>query len=95
MSDIIDQNEIFKKYDYSSVITQQDVDYVIKDIKSIIDAGNYWENSPKFQTKENVFARQHPSWMKFRMSFLFSVFLPMHIRLYALYVLSFCVYVHM
>ena len=52
MSDVIDQNEIFKKYDYSSVITQQDVDYVIQDIKSIIDAGNYWENSPKFQTKE-------------------------------------------
>ena len=72
--DVIDSNEIFKKFDYSSVITQADIDYAITDIKGIIDSGNYWENSPKFQTKENVFQRQHPTWMKFRMSFLFSIF---------------------
>ena len=72
--DVIDSNEIFRKFDYSSVITQADIDYAIQDIKGIIDSGNYWENSPKFQTKENVFQRQHPTWMKFRMSFLFSIF---------------------
>ena len=72
--DIIDSNDIFKKFDYSSVITQADIDYAITDIKGIIDSGNYWENSPKYQTKENIFARQYPTWMKFRMSFLFSIF---------------------
>ena len=72
--DVIDSNDIFKKFDYSSVITQADIDYAITDIKGIIDSGNYWENSPKYQTKENVFARQNPTWMKFRMSFLFSIF---------------------
>ena len=71
---IIDSNNIFKKYDYSSVITQDDIDYAIQDVKSIIESGKFWHNSPKYQTKENIFARQHPSWMKFRMSFLFSVF---------------------
>ena len=73
--DVIDSNDTFKKFDFSSVITQQDVDFAIGEIKSIIDSGNYWENSPKYQTKENIFARQHPTWMKFRMSFLFSIFM--------------------
>jgi hypothetical protein len=72
--DVIDGNETFRKYDYSSVIKQADIDHAISDIKSIIESGNYWTNSPKYQTKENLFARQHPVWMKFRMSFLFSVF---------------------
>jgi hypothetical protein len=46
--------------------------YIIKDI---IDSGNYFENSPKFQTKENIFARSEPVWLKYRMSFLMSVFM--------------------
>ena len=70
----ININANIKKFDYSSVITQADVDFAIKEVKGIIDSGNYWENSPKFQTKENVFQRQNATWMKFRMSFLFSVF---------------------
>ena len=57
--EVIDSNDIFRKFDYSSVITQADIDYAIQDIKGIIDSGNYWENSPKFQTKENIFARIH------------------------------------
>ena len=50
---VIDQSEVFKKYNWSSIIGQQDVNDAITTVNSIIDAGNYWENSPKYQTKEN------------------------------------------
>jgi len=72
---VIDSNEEFKKYNFSSTISRDDVKYAIDDIRNIIESGNYWENSPKYQTKENLFARPDPIWMKFRMSFLFSVFM--------------------
>jgi len=74
---IIDSNDTFRKYDFSSTITQDDVNEAITIIKGIIDSGNYWENSPKFQTKENIFARPESVWLKFRMSFLFSIFMYM------------------
>ena len=75
MIPVIDSNDIFKTYDFSSVITQQDVDQAISSIERVIADGNYFENSPKFQTKENIFQRPEPCWLKFRMSFIFSVFM--------------------
>ena len=72
---VIDQNDVFRKFDFSSVITPQDNNDAIGIIKSIIADGNYFTNSPKFQTKENIFARKEPVWLKYRMSFLFSVFM--------------------
>jgi len=72
---VIDQNEVFRKFDFSSVITAADNQEACKIIKSIIADGNYFTNSPKFQTKENMFARQEAVWLKYRMSFLFSVFM--------------------
>jgi len=72
---VIDQNDTFKKYDFSSVITQADNDQAITIVKSIIDSGNYFTNSPPFQTKENIFGRPEEVWLKYRMSFLFSVFM--------------------
>jgi len=72
---VIDSDSVFKKYNFSSLITQADVQNACDTIKSIIDSGNYWENSPKYQTKENIFARPEEFWLKFRMSFLFSVFM--------------------
>ena len=62
MSDIIDQNEIFKKFNFSSTITAEDNQNAIAIIKHIIESGNYWENSPKYQTKENIFSRPEPLW---------------------------------
>lgn len=71
----IDQNETFRKFDFSSVITEQDNQDAIEIVKSIIDSGNYFTNSPKYQTKENIFSRTEPVWLKYRMSFLMSVFM--------------------
>jgi len=72
---VVDQNAICRTYDYSSLISDQDDQNVCEIVKGIIDSGNYFTNSPKFQTKENVFARSEPIWLKYRMSFLTSVFL--------------------
>ena len=75
MNNIIDQNNTFKKYDFSSIITEDDNWQAMKIIKDIIDSGNYFENSPPFQTKENLFGRDEAIWLKYRMTFLTSVFL--------------------
>jgi hypothetical protein len=75
MSTIIDSNDTFKKYDFSSIITEDDNWQAMKIIKDIIDSGNYFENSPPFQTKENLFGRDEAIWLKYRMTFLTSVFL--------------------
>ena len=72
---VIDQNETFRKFDFSSVITAQDNQTACGIIKDIIAGGNYFTNSPKFQTKENIFARKEAVWVKYRMSFLMSVFM--------------------
>ena len=72
---IVDQNDLVKKFDFSSVITQKDNDTAVGIITDIIASGNYFTNSPKYQTKENIFSRPEPIWLKYRMSFLFSVFM--------------------
>lgn len=72
---IIDEAHDFRKYDFSSVITQADCDQAVGVIRQIIADGNYFENSPKFQTKENIFGRHEECWLKFRMSFMFAAFM--------------------
>lgn len=72
---IIHSNDIAKKFDFSSVITEEDNQAAVAIIKDIIGQGNYFKNSPKFQTQENIFGRQESIWLKYRMSFLFSVFM--------------------
>lgn len=72
---VIDQNDMFKKFDFSSLITKIDDIAACEIIQNIIKDGNYFTNSPKFQTKENLFGRPEDIWLKYRMSFLFSVFL--------------------
>jgi hypothetical protein len=72
---VIDQNDTFRKFDFSSLISKEDNTTAIGIIRDIIADGNYFTNSPKFQTKENIFARPEAVWLKYRMSFLFSVFL--------------------
>jgi hypothetical protein len=72
---VIDQDDVFRKFDFSSTITAADNQQAIDVVKEIIGSGNYFVNSPKFQTKENIFSRPEPIWLKYRMSFLFSVFM--------------------
>jgi len=75
MHTVIDRNDTFRKFDFSSVISPEDNKEAIGIIKNIIASGNYFTNSPKYQTKENIFSRPEAVWLKYRMSFLFSVFM--------------------
>ena len=75
MHTVIDQNDTFRKFDFSSTISKEDNTTAIGIIKNIIADGNYFTNSPKYQTRENIFARQEAVWLKYRMSFMFSVFM--------------------
>jgi len=75
MNKVIDSNEVFQKFDFSSIITEKDNLEVIEIVKRIVDSGNYFTNSPKYQTKENLFGRKEPIWVKYRMSFLMSLFM--------------------
>jgi hypothetical protein len=75
MIPVIDQNDVFRKFDFSSLISKEDNTIAIGIIKNIIADGNYFTNSPKYQTKENIFARSEAVWLKYRMSFLMSVFM--------------------
>lgn len=68
-------SSIIKKYNFSNIITQTDTNEVCDLVKQIIDSGNYFDNSPKYQTKENLFARSESVWLKYRMSFLFACFM--------------------
>ncbi len=72
---VIDSNDVFRKFDFSSTITEQDNQTAIDIVKQIIAAGNYFKNSPPYQTQENIFSRPEAVWLKYRMSFLFSVFM--------------------
>jgi hypothetical protein len=72
---VIDQNDTFRKFDFSSIITANDNWEAMFIIKDIIDSGNYFTNSPPFQTKENLFGRAEAIWLKYRMSFLMGAFM--------------------
>lgn len=72
---IISENSTFRKFNFESIITKHDDFKTCRIIESIIQQGNYFTNSPKFQTKENLFGRPEEIWLKYRMSFLFSVFM--------------------
>ena len=72
---VVDQSDIVRKFNFSSVITAEDDAVACNIIKNIVADGNYFTNSPKFQTKENIFSRPEPVWLKYRMSFMFSLFM--------------------
>lgn len=63
-----------KHYDWSNLITQEDRQLLVKDINTLIEKGEYWENSPKFQTNINIFGHPGPHWSKLKMAFIWSVF---------------------
>jgi len=65
---------LVKSYDYSSLISAADTESAIGIINNIIDSGNYFKNSPPYQTQENLFGRPEACWLKYRMTFLTSVF---------------------
>lgn len=72
---LINKDDTFDKYDFSSIISDTDELRATEQIRRIIESGDYFENSPKFQTKVNLFSLTDDYWLKFRFSFIFSVFM--------------------
>ena len=72
--DKVNYDGLVKSYDYSSLITPADKNQAISTINNVIDSGNYFKNSPPYQTQENLFGRPESCWLKYRMTFLTSVF---------------------
>ena len=72
---ILESNEYIDRYDFSSLINQEDNRQLITVAEEVISAGNYFTNSPKYQTKENLFFRQDPVMLKMRQSFIYSCFM--------------------
>lgn len=72
---VIESNEYIELYDWSSLITDADNEQIKTVSKEIIASGNYFTNSPKFQTKQNLFARDEKVFLKMRQSFIYSCFM--------------------
>ena len=68
---IVFQNqwETFESFDFSNLITNEDQILAMADIRAIIDSGQYFTNSPRYQTNVNIFGQSGEHWMKFKMSF--------------------------
>jgi len=75
MYTVVDTHDYIDQYDWSSLIKQEDNEQIKNVVKNIIDSGNYFTNSPKFQTKENLFARKETVFLKMRQSFIYSCFM--------------------
>jgi len=72
---ILEKNEYIDQYNFSSLITEEDNKELIKIAQDIIASGDYFTNSPKYQTKQNLFARPELVFLKMRQSFLYSCFM--------------------
>ena len=60
----------YEYYDWNSLITETDRQSMCRDVSAGIDAGNFWTNSPKYQTNWNVFQQ----FTDLKMSFIWSCF---------------------
>jgi hypothetical protein len=61
-------------YDFNNLITNKDRITMCNDVRTLIDNGQYWKNSPKFQTDVQVFGLPGEQWTKLKMSFVWACF---------------------
>jgi len=47
---------------------------MVNDIDHVISKGNYWKNSPPYQTNINIFGLPTQDWINLKMSFIWSCF---------------------
>ena len=61
-------------YNWNNLIDSDSRDRMVTNVDEIIASGNYFTNSPRFQTKQNVFGLQTTDWVNLKMSFIWSCF---------------------
>ena len=64
----------YELYNWDSLIDGTARQQMIIDIDNTIDSGNYWKNSPPYQTDINIFGLQTENWNNLKMSFIWSAF---------------------
>ena len=64
----------YEFYDWNSLISADSRQRMITNVDEIIASGNYFTNSPRFQTKQNVFGLPSNDWVNLKMSFIWSCF---------------------
>jgi hypothetical protein len=67
--------ETVESFDFSTVITQQDQDAAMANVRQLILEDKFFKNSPRYQTNVNVFGLEGEHWLKFKFSFLMSCFM--------------------
>jgi len=68
----------YEFYDWNTLINADSRQRMVANVDEIISTGNYFTNSPRFQTKVNVFGLQSTDWMNLKMSFIWSCFAYMN-----------------
>ena len=64
----------YEYYDWTSLIDADERESMRMDIDLLIRNGQYWKNSPPYQTDVNIFGLQTPNWNNLKMSFIWSCF---------------------
>jgi len=64
----------YEYYDWQKLIDSEARTSMVCDIDKLIDQGNYWKNSPPYQTDVNVFGLPVEEWINLKMSFIWSCF---------------------
>ena len=64
----------FQFYDFNALISNKERNTMCNDVRELISSGQYWENSPKYQTNVQVFAQPGAHWSKLKMSFVWACF---------------------
>ena len=61
-------------YNWNNLINADSRKRMVTNVDEIIASGNYFTNSPRFQTKQNVFGLPSSDWINLKMSFIWSCF---------------------
>jgi hypothetical protein len=64
----------YELYNWQSLITVDAQQEYINGIDELINKGQYWDNSPPYQTNVNVFGLPGEYWNNLKMSFIWSAF---------------------
>lgn len=64
----------YEYYDWTSLIDADARKRMTGDINTVIANGDYWTNSPPYQTNINIFGLPTTDWVNLKMSFIWSCF---------------------
>ena len=64
----------YEYYDWNNLIGVAAKQRMVADIDTVIDRGDYWKNSPPYQTNINIFGLNTEDWINLKMSFIWSCF---------------------